>query len=39
MRLIIVSFVIDLCAACSTVWLDKGEIMAIALSPGGDREA
>ncbi len=33
------NFVIDICTACGTVWLDKGEVMAIALSPGGDREA
>ena len=32
------NFVIDLCTACKNVWLDKGEITAIALSPGRDRK-
>jgi Zn-finger nucleic acid-binding protein len=31
------NFIIDICDPCRLVWLDKGELTAIALAPGRDR--
>ena len=31
------NFIIDICDTCRLVWLDKGELTAIALAPGRDR--